>query len=78
MEVLLFIENREKRLQDVYSCSKDIISLQKSDKINLLTPLSTKRSYILKQTCCFQLQICLSMYKLLLDTIKLLIFSGIL
>ena len=78
MEVLLFIESPEKRLQDVYSSSKDIISLQKSDKINLLTPLSTKRSYIIKQTCFFQLQICLSMYNILLDTIKLLIFCGIL
>ena len=30
--------------------------------------MSTERSYILKQTCCFQQQICLSMYVLLVDT----------
>ena len=30
--------------------------------------LSTKKSYIFKQTCSFQLLICLSMYDLLADT----------
>ena len=29
--------------------------------------VSTKRSYILKQTCSFELQICLSMYDILVD-----------
>ena len=29
--------------------------------------LSTKRSYILKKTCSFELQICLSMYDILVD-----------
>ena len=35
----------------------------------IFTPLTTggnKRSYVLKQTCTFQLQVCLSVYDLLL------------
>ena len=39
-----------------------------SDRLTLYRPVSTKRSYILKQTCSFQLQVCLSMYDLFVDT----------
>ena len=36
---------------------------------NPLTLVFNKRIYILKQTCSFQPQVCLSMYDLLVDTI---------
>ena len=36
-------------------------------KFNCKSMVSTKRSYMLKQTCNFHIEVCLSMYDLLLD-----------
>ena len=45
-----------------------IISSRRFPFLTLLCMVSTKRSHVLKQTCSFQLQACLSMCDLLVDT----------
>ena len=47
-----------------------VIAMKNANTGNLTfqSVVSTKGSYILKQICSFQLQVCLSMYDLLKDT----------
>ena len=53
--------------RDLYDCVERVNEGKKS--LNDFNPLvSTKRSHIFKQTCSFQLQVCLSMDDLLVDT----------